>query len=148
MVTAIFKEDVTKFIDLAPEGEWKTLLTKNCHAIGSIMEVEDGYAATGVMIYKVENVAEITGWEPFINIRWVYASMICKDALPVYKELFTEMDKICKNLSAHLITMVIPRLADYNYKELAGFLLENGYILFPGRDGEMYACKFPKSSLA
>ncbi len=144
MITAIYKDDVKKFMDLAPDAEWKSMLTRGGHAIGSITKVEDGYAPAGVLIYEIQNKAEITGWQPFLYVRWVYASIISRDAVPVYKELFGELEDVSKRLKAYLITMDIPLLDNYNYRELAQFLEDTGYILMSGRDDEMYALRFPE----
>ncbi len=140
MVTAIFREDAEIFKKLAPEKEWKWFLNKDGHLMGDLTKTDDGYAAAGVMFYQIRHDPEEQE-NSLIYVRWVYASIITKDAKAVYTELFDELNNVATRLGIKMITVEIYPNKDYNYKELWEFLSDRDYILVRMRDEEILVAK-------
>ncbi len=143
MVTAIYKKDAEYFRKLAPEKEWKWFLNKDGHILGSLMDSEDGYAASGVMMYQIlDSKDEQT--DSYIYVRWVYASIIAKDAKEVYKELFDEIQNVAVRLDIHMIMVELYPDKERDYFELWEFLRNRGYILVRSKDTELLVAQWIK----
>ncbi len=138
MVTAIYNDDIEYFRSLAPSSEWEYLGKKKYRAIGCISETADGTIASGVLIYKIE----INYNEPkksFIHVRWIYASLLYKDAKPIYEELLSELFSVAKRMDISTVTIEIFPKEDYNYEELWPLLRDKGFVLVSERDSNIIA---------
>ena len=136
MVTAILKDDEI-FKDLAPESEWEKVASDEAFAIGSLTETEDGYGASGVMIYSMRSLQDDDGAGTYpysIDVSWVYVSLIVQHEDSVYNELFDEAEAVAKRNNIRRVALEIPVTDNYYYEELASFLEKRKYMLTPGRD--------------
>ena len=140
MITAVFKEDIEKFENLAPKSEWKKHTHKSHHAIGSVLRNDSGAYAGGVLLYQISTIREKDN-DRFIYVNWVYASDISEDKSAVYEELFGEAEAVAERLGIDLISIKYPPDEAYNSDILSAVLTERDYYLTYSSDANIYGIK-------